>query len=134
MHYETNANCSVDSRSDEIGNESLKVAQQCKDRQRLLDSTTVSMAPTSIDDCSEDSDIYMLLLAASQQFELQSESHQLSFLQQASDWALDEYTALVIKKIKSMTSCFWQNRNSLKINCTVHSQDNQLKQHTKWKV
>ena len=39
----------------------------------------------------------MLLLAESQQLELQSESHQLSFVQQGSDWAPDESTALAMK-------------------------------------
>ena len=92
--YKTNTNCSVDSRSNKIGDESLIVAQ---DRQRLLDSTTISTALTSIDDCSEDSDIDMLLLTASQQFELQSESHEPSVCQQGSDWAPDESTALAKK-------------------------------------
>ena len=71
--YETNTNCSIESRSDKIGDESLTVSQHFKDRQRLLDSSTVSVtALTSINNHSEDSFINMLLLAVSHQFELQS--------------------------------------------------------------
>ena len=93
--YKTSTNCSVESRSEEIGNKSLTVSQHFEDRQQLLDSSTVSgMALTSIDNRSEEFDIDMLLLAASQQFELQSESHQPNVRQQGS--VGDESTALAI--------------------------------------